>query len=367
MPNLARLFMSLATLASSASLLPAGTVFLGTYSSPASRGIYTTTLDSGTLSTPRLLAPVADPTFLALTPDHHHLYCVSRADQSIYAFTLAADGSAQSLGRQPSATANPVHLVVDPAGRFLATACYEGGGVSLYPLSPDGTPGPDASTARVTYASGANPKRQSAPHIHGVAFSPDGAFLYAPDLGADRVYAWRVAATQPCLAPLSPAFLKLPAGHGPRHLAFSPDGHQACLINELANTLTVLAFDSATGALSIVQDISTLPAGFDAPSTAAEVVFSPSGRTVYASNRGADTIAVFARDPATGHLSPLQQIPSGGRAPRSFALSPDGRWLITAHQDSNDLFLFAVDPATGKLTPTGRSISLGKPVCVLFD
>jgi 6-phosphogluconolactonase len=201
--------------------------------------------------------------------------------------------------------------------------------------------------------------------VHSVTITPDNRFVLVADLGLDRVFTYALDPAAARLTLAQPTFAAAP-GAGPRHCAFSPDGGRVYLINELANTLTVCAYDARTGVLTPRQTLPTLPPDFTAPNTTAEVRVHPNGRYVYGSTRGHDSIAVFAVDPASGDLALLEIVPSGGRTPRNFALSPDGRWLVCGHQDTPLVTVFRVDPSSGRLTRTPHSAVVPTCICVLF-
>ena len=208
--------------------------------------------------------------------------------------------------------------------------------------------------------------RQSAPHGHSGTFSPDGTFAYFCDLGLDRIFGRRVVAESSALEPLTVPDASLKGGSGPRHFAFHPTLPVAYVINEIASTMTTLTYDAQTGALNPVQSTSTLPGGDTTRNSTAHVAVHPSGKWVYGSNRGHDSIARFNVDPSTGWLRFAEAAPSGGKTPRNFALDPTGKWLLAAHQDSNDVIVHAVDQNTGALKPPGSTLSVGRPVCVVF-
>ncbi|MBC8040692.1 MAG: lactonase family protein, partial [Opitutaceae bacterium] len=238
------------------------------------------------------------------------------------------------------------------------------GTAALLPVLPDGGVGAPASVDQHAGKS-IHPSRQKGPYAHSINLTAEGRFAFVADLGTDQVYTYRVDTAAATLTPASPASVALAPGSGPRHLALSPDGRHAYVINELANTLTTFALDAQTGALTALQTVPTLPADFTTGTTA-EVVAHPNGRFVYGSNRGHDSIAVFAVDAASATLSLVEHVSTQGRTPRNFNLSPDGRWLIAANQDGNSLVIYSVDPATGRLKPTGQTLALGAPVCVRF-
>lgn len=351
-------------------------VYVGTYTK-TSKGIYVGRFDTetGKLGELTLAAAAASPSFVAISADRRFLYAVSETEGTTYlgkpsgsvnAYAITPDtGTLKLLNTAPSAGRHPCHLSLTPDGKAVLVANYSSGTVALLPVQPDGGVGSPASIDQHT-GSSIHPSRQKAPYAHSINLTADGRFAFAADLGNDRVYTYRVDTAAATLAPASPASVALEPGSGPRHLALSPDGRRAYLINELSNTLTTFSLDAQTGALKALQTVTTLPAGFTGNNTTAEVVVSPDGRFVYGSNRGHDSIAVFAVDAATGTLSFVEHVSTQGKTPRNFSLSPDGRWLIAANQDGNSLVIYSVDASTGRLTPTGQTLALGAPVCVRF-
>lgn len=346
-------------------------VYLGTYTKNSSKGVYVARFDteSGKLGEPALAATASNPSFLAISADRRFLYAASegaggsfngKPSGSVLAFAInPADGALTPVNSAPSAGRGPCHLNVTPDGKAVLVANYSEGTVALLPVQSDGGVGAPTSVDQHT-GNSVHPSRQKAPYAHSINITTDGRFAFAADLGNDTLYSYRVG---PALEPVST--LKLPPGSGPRHLALSPDGRRAYVINELANTLATLSVDPATGALAVLGSVSTLPQGFTTGTTA-EVVVHPNGRFVYGSNRGHDSIAIFSVDASTGALSPVGHVSTQGRTPRNFALSPDGKWLIAANQDGDSLVVFSVDPSTGALAPTGQKVALGAPVCVRF-
>ncbi len=343
-------------------------LYLGTYTRSTSKGIYAVRLDArtGALGTPEPVATTANPSFITLSPDHRHLYAVSEGDTMAAAFAVeAATGRLTPLQAQDAGGKAPCHLVVDRTGRTLVLAHYHSGVVAALPINPDGTLGAPGSLIRHE-GRGVHPQRQEAPHVHSVTLSPDNRFVIVCDLGIDRIFTYALDPATARLTPAATPWIATAPGAGPRHAAFSTDGQFVFVINELANTLASYRYATATGALTLVDLQPTLPAGFSGESTTAEVRVHPNGRFVYGSNRGHDSIAVFALDSATGRLSPAGHTPSGGRNPRNFALSPDGAWLVSAHQDSDSLRVFRVEPQTGQLSPVAGDATVPQPVCVLF-
>ena len=208
--------------------------------------------------------------------------------------------------------------------------------------------------------------RQEGPHAHSATFSPDGKFALVADLGVDRVFSYRVAPNLSTLEPAPSPFVALKSGSGPRHFAFHPNGKVAYVINELNSTLTTLTYDQATGALKTAHSTGTLPTEFKGQNSTAHVAVHPSGKWVYGSNRGHDSIARFVVEPLTGWLRFADATPTGGKTPRNFSLDPTGRWLLAANQGSNTVTVFKVKPETGELTAANKALIVGKPVCVTF-
>ena len=352
-------------------------LFIGTYTRDGrSHGIYSLRLDlaTGALTAPVLAAEAQNPTFLALHPDKHHLYACGELrgtkDQplgGVSAFAIdAAAGTLAFLNQQPTGAGATTHVVVDATGRMAMAANYGAGYVCALPIDAAGRLGERSAYVELTGPLGPNQPGQDKPHAHSMTVSPDNRFVFACALGLDRVFGFRLDPATAALAPTSPPFTATPAGVGPRHSKFSADGHFFYTVNELGGSICVFACDTTRGALTLCQTISTLPAGFRGENTSAEIRLSPDGRFVYASNRGPDSLAVFARDPAAGTLTLVEIVPSGGKHPRNFALSSDGRWLVCANRDTDNVVVFRVDPATGRLIPTSNSATVAQPVCVLF-
>jgi 6-phosphogluconolactonase len=350
-------------------------VYVGTYTGAGSRGIYRCELDpsSGELTPPVLVAESDNPSWLALRPDGRVLYAANEltsyqgeASGAVSAFAVdAVDGRLSLLGQRPSGGADPCYLAVDRAGRNLLLANYTGGSLAVLPLAADGRLLPASSFVQLA-GRGPNEERQQGPHAHEIVLDPDERFALAADLGADRILVYRYDATRGTLEPSDPPALALPAGSGPRHLAWQPGGRHVYLISELASTVTVLRWDGGRGTLAAVQTVTTLPAGFAGTNTAAEVAVAADGRFLYASNRGDDSIAVLAVDASGGVLTPAGRVSAGGKAPRHLALDPSGDWLLVACQGSDSIAVFRIDRASGMPSPTGRRLALSRPVCVLL-
>ena len=356
----------LATLLLPAMPLSALPVYFGNYAPAIQLADFDPT--SGTLSAPRDAAALSRASFLAKSADGRFLYAVAEGKPGgLHAYAIAAGGTLTALNSVSSVGAGPCDLALSPDGGLVAAANYGGGSVVAYRVQADGSLGEKVAFFQHTHAADRFPGRQKEPHAHGVTWSPDGRLLLVPDLGGDRVYLYshdRSAAT--LAGNVGQPWLELPAGSGPRHAQFSPDGRHLYVVNELANTVSVAAYDASAGRLTLVQTVSTLPPeGFAGATKTAEIAVHPAGHTVYASNRGHDTLAVFGRDPGTGELSPRGHVAVPAN-PRHFALSPDARWLLSAGQDAGRVAVFAVDPGTGALTPTEQALATPKPVCVRF-
>jgi 6-phosphogluconolactonase len=354
---------------------PGTLVFIGTYSSPASKGIYASRLDpaTGALSAPTLAAEVRNPSFVAASADGRFLYAVSEVDAVEgkpggavvgYAIDKAA-GTLKLLNSQSTVGGGPAHVSV--AGTMVFAANYGGGSVAAYPTEPDGTLKP-ASTVVQHKGSSVNPDRQKGPHAHAVTPDPSGTFLYAPDLGLDQVLIYRIDAKAGTIAPATPPFAAIPPGSGPRHIAIGKDGKHAYVITEMLCTIGVFDRNATTGALSPVQTISTLPAGqaVEKGISTAEVLLHPSGKFLYGSNRGHDSLVVYGVDASSGKLTLLQHVPTGGKTPRAFNIDPTGTFLVVGNQNSDTVGTFRIDPAKGTLTATGHTITVGKPVSFEF-
>lgn len=352
-------------------------VYLGTYTNAksGSEGIYISEFDgnSGALSTPRLVAELANPSFLAIHPNRETLYAVSEVSRtddspggSVTAYRIdSRTGDLEKLNQQPSGGAGPCHLSVEPAGRAVIVANYGGGSCAAYPIEEDGSLAP-AGTVIQHEGSSINPKRQAAPHAHSANPSPDGKFAFVTDLGTDTIEIYTLDATKGTLAPHQT--VKVDPGSGPRHFTFHPEGKFAWVINELALTLTGFRYDASLGSLAPIETIPTLPESErNQPGlSTAEVQVHPEGRFLYGSNRGHDSISVFRIDSDSGALAFVGITPLQQKTPRNFRIDPTGKYLLAAGQASNSIRVFAIDTVTGTLEPTPHEIQVGAPVCVRF-
>ena len=348
--------------------------YVGTYTDGESRGIYRFTLDpvSGAASDPVLAVAAENPSFLALHPNGRFLYAVGERGDfqgektgAVSAFAIDPDsGDLRLLNQRPSLGAGPCHLVVDGSGRSVLVANYGSGTVAALPVGDDGRLGEPASVQAHT-GTGPNERRQEGPHAHGIALDAEERRAVVADLGADRLFVYGFEAATGALTPSDPPAVALVPGAGPRHVAFDLRGELLYSINELDSTVTVLRYDAATGGLESVQAISTLPDDFEGESWTAELEVSPDGRFLYGSNRGHDSLAVFAVDPTSGRLSAVGHVATGGRWPRHFSIDPSGRWLLAANQHSESVVVFRLDPESGMPSPVGETVTVPTPVCVL--
>ncbi len=348
-------------------------VWIGTYTEGTkSKGIYTAVFDEQTGALPALTvaAETPNPSFLALHPNGKYLYAVNETHDgpehsglvTAYAIDPAA-GTLTELNHQLSRGADPCHLAIDATGRFLVVANYSAGNFAEFAIGADGRLGPSISLL-THWGGGPNKERQEGPHAHDVVFSRDNRHLIAVDLGLDQVFVYTFDPATGDIKPAPQPSAATPPGAGPRHFAFHPGGRSAFSINELSSTITSYTWNGRTGALTPGASVSTLPANFQGTNSTAEIAIDAAGSFVYGSNRGHDSIAVFAVTPA-GALSLVEHTPTGGKTPRNFTIDPTGRWLVAANQESSTLTVFRRDATSGRLT-AGTSHDVPTPVCVLF-
>ena len=353
----------------------ANLVYVGTYTtSGESKGIYILRFDptTGALTRVHIVEGVNEPSFLTLDRTQRYLYATNELGPSdrtvegeVSAFEVnPSDGNLEFINKQSAQGNLPCHLVVDPSNKFLVVANYETGSVVVYPIKSDGGLGPMSDFVQ---HEGSGPhSRQVGPHAHSTNFDPEGNVLLVNDLGIDKVMAYRLDNDQGKLTPNDPPSTWIHPGGGPRHNAFHPGGRFVFVLNELDSTLMVFDYDRTRGSLEHRHTVSTLPEEFGGSSTCAEIAVSPSGKFVYASNRGHDSIAIFAFDESTGEIRPSGHALTGGKTPRNFAIDPSGRFLLAANQDTSDIVTFAIDPITGALTPNGKVIEIPNPICLIF-
>jgi 6-phosphogluconolactonase len=350
-------------------------VYIGTYTGPKSKGIYMTRLDParGTLSAPEVAAELKNPSFLAIHPNQNYLYAIGEVDEfkgqkagGITAFAIdPASGKLNQLNQQITGGPGPAFVGVDPSGKIAMVANYGGGSVESLPINPDGSLGAPASFFQ-HHGSSIDPARQKEPHAHSINATPDGKFAVAADLGLDQLLVYRLDTATGKMTPNDPPFSPTPAGGGPRHLSFAPNGKVAYLVNEMGCSVTVLSYDADHGTFKELQTITALPAEKSPKYSGAEVQVHPNGKFCYASIRGLDVIAIFTIDPATGKLTPAGHESSGGKTPRNFRIDPTGQYLLAANQTTGNVVVLRIDPATGALTPTGSTIDVASACCIKF-
>jgi 6-phosphogluconolactonase len=335
---------------------------------PDGMGIAMAGFDSatGTLSTPSMAIATRDPGHFTLSPDGNHLYlCNSGTPGGVSAFAVDRKrGALQFMNYKESRGRGPSYISVDGSGNFVLDANYGGGFVEVYSLAKDGSL--DQQTAFVEHSGSSVHARQSKPYAHWFRTDPSNKFGLVADLGMDQVVVYRFDARTGKLTPNDPPFTKVAGGMGPRHLAFHPNGKWMYCIAEIANEVMAFRWDGTHGVLTQFQSVKTLADGFKDPNTAAEIAVRADGRFLYASNRGEDSIVVYAIDVTTGELSLKQRTPSRGKVPRYFTFDPTNQWLIVSNQEGGNLAVFSVDAKTGELTPKGEPVPLRKPMAVAF-
>ena len=350
--------------------------FIGTYTAKTdSKGIYSFRFDSSTgrVTAMELAAPAQDPSFVTVASNYKYLYAVNELSEfdgkksgAVTSYSLdPKSGKLTQLNQVPSGGADPCYVSFDQTGRYLLVANYTGGSVSVFPVASNG--GIGAASAFVQHTgSGPNKERQEGPHAHYIATSADNRFVFVVDLGLDEVVVYRFDPAKGSLTPNDPSFAKLAPGAGPRHMAFHPNGKFAYVLNEVNSTVTAFAYDSKNGSFSVLQTLSTIPKDFTAHNDTAEIVVHPSGKFLYASNRGRDSIAEFTIDPAKGALTVAGDFSTEGKTPRNFALDPTGKFLLAANQESNNIVVFRIDQSTGVLSATGQVAQVPAPVDIVF-
>ena len=351
------------------------TVYVGTYTRGSSKGIYAYRFDGATGKTSPigLVTETENPSWLAIHPNQRFLYAVNEISQyqgqpsgSISAFAVDPGTHAlKLLDRVASRGTGPCHVAIDKTGKWLFAANYGSGSVAAFPIRQDGSLG-EASAFFQHSGSSVNKQRQSGPHAHVVALSPDNRFALVADLGLDRIFSYRIDASKGGLAPNDPPFVKIEPGSGPRHIAFRPDAQFVYSVNEMLSTITAFRYDASRGSLTEFQTASTLREGSNGSNTTAEIVVHPRAPFLYASNRGDDSIAIFRVDPGRGTLTFVDRTPTQGKTPRNFAIDPSGTFLLAANQDSGTIATFRIDQGTGRLTPAGEVLEVPFPVSIVF-
>jgi len=324
--------------------------------------------DTGVLSTPHLVAETRDPAHFTLSADGKRLYlCNTGTPGGVSAFAVEdkKSGALRLMNFKESKGRGPSYVSVDKTGHYVLDANYGGGFVEVYSLASDGSL--DQQTAFVEHqGSSVHPQRQTKPYAHWIRTDPGNKFALVTDLGTDHIAVYRFDDRTGKLSANDPAFFKVIGGSGPRHMAFHPNGKWLYAAMELSNEVLALEWDAGNGTLNQFQAVKTLPADYKDPSTAAEIAVRKDGRFLYVSNRGHDSIVVYAIDAKTGELELKQRVSSRGEVPRYFTFDPSGRWLIVSNQEGGNVAVFAVDPKTGELTPKGEPVTFLKPMGVVF-
>jgi 6-phosphogluconolactonase len=329
--------------------------------------VYRVDAASGGWSHVQLVPDLINPSFLTLDRRRRVLYSVHADLTEVSAFAVDPEsGKLSPLNRQSMGGKNPVHLAIDPSGRLLVTANYSAGTVAVLPIEAQGALGTMTDSVALPGDPGPHRVEQVSSHPHHVPFDPAGRFILVPDKGLDQIFIFRLDAAGGKLVANDPPSVRTRAGAGPRHIAFHPTLPIAYVINELDSTVTTYGYDAARGILTPQQIVPTVPASFTGNNTGSEIAVMPSGRFVYGSNRGHDSIVAFAVDQASGWLTPVGWEPSQGKTPRFFALDPAGNFLYAANEASDTIVTFRVEAASGKLMPTGQIVKNASPVCIVF-
>jgi 6-phosphogluconolactonase len=365
---------------------PSRNVYVGTYTAPntapggiqpsTARGIYAFKMDgrTGGLSLIQVFA-IENPSWVAVDANASHLYATSEVSTwkgasntgGITAFAIdPATGNITSIDDQPTMGAIPAHVIVDPSGKFALVANYIGANFSVLPILPSGGVGPASGVFPVT-GHGPNPARQEAPHPHETMFDPAGAFVFGPDLGTDRVWSFTLNTTTGMLVPNANLdHAQVASGSGPRHMSFHPSGKFVYVIDEMVSSITAFTYDAVHGTFIWLQTVSTLPADFTGTSSTAEIIVHQSGKFVYGSNRGHNSIVGFRIDQTTGKLSLIGWTSTQGAIPRGFNIDPSGRLMLVGNQNSDTVVPFRISQSSGKLHPTGAVTNTPVPVSFAF-
>ncbi|OPA80568.1 3-carboxymuconate cyclase [Paenibacillus selenitireducens] len=345
-------------------------VFVGSYAEADAPGVYTYSFDekSGELTKLDEVSGLKNPTYLNVDMDHQKLYAIAenvteegtKIGEAVSFSIDTATGKLNVMNRAKTLDAPQCHIQRDKHSRYLIVSSYHGGCVGLVSLEADGQVGKQLDVQQ-HHGHGPHPN-QNQPHVHSAFFSPDERYIYVSDLGIDRVKCYTIDSDRNMLVLQGES--AVPAGSGPRHLTFHPNGKFAYVINELSSSVSVFSYHSASGELRLTETVSTLPDDYDGDNGCAEIAISADGRYLYGSNRGHDSIVVYEVHPDLGTLTVIQHVSTEGRHPRHFALTPSGQYLLAANRDTNNIAVFRVDTSTGKLNYTGHSIEISKPVCV---
>lgn len=350
--------------------------YVGTYTTKTkSKGIYAFRFDAqkGELQEIGVAAETTDPSFLVVHPNGQFLYAVNEVGDfnggntgGVSAFSIDPKTAKLTLLNQvPSRGAGPCYISLDKTNAFALVANYDSGNIASFPVMTDGTLRTASGFVQHS-GSGPDKGRQEGPHAHWIGTSPDNRFALVADLGLDEVIVYGFDSSTGTFMPSNNGFAKVNPGAGPRHVAFSPNGKFVYVLTEMESSVTAFSYNAKSGTLAKLQTLSALPPHYSGRKEAAEIAVHPSGKFLYTSNRGHDSIAIFAIDEKKGTLRSLGQVLTGGKTPRHFAIDPTGTYLLAENQESNSIVIFHIDPETGGLTPTGHSVEVPSPVCITF-
>ena len=352
------------------------TLYVGTYTTGKSEGIYNCRLKlaTGALARVGVTKGVVNPSYLTIAPNGRWLYAVNEVEEfkgqtsgAVSAFAIEKQtGVLRLLNQQPSQGGAPCYVSVARTGKFVLVANYASGNVAVLPVNGDGSLGAATSVAQHQGAS-VNHERQTGPHAHCIVLDAANRYAFSADLGIDKLLSYRFDAQHGRLNPNDPPFVQTKPGAGPRHFTFHPNGRYAYLINELDSTLTAFTYQHADGKLRPLQTVSALPKDFAGANTCADVHVAPRGRFLYGSNRGHDSIVVFRIEPRTGQLTYVEHVQTEGKTPRNFVIDPTGTLLLVANQHTDNIVSFRLDSETGRLQATGQMIEVPSPVCLRFE
>jgi 6-phosphogluconolactonase len=348
-------------------------LYVGTYTSGRSEGIYTYLMDQKTGELKHVDSVKAiNPSFLTIDRQRKCLYAVNEvanyggeSSGSVSSFSIdARTGKLDFLNQQSSGGADPCHLTVDRKRRFLLVANYTGGNLSVLPIRRDGSL--ESAVQLIQHEGAGIKEQQKGPHAHCIMLDSTNRYALATDLGIDKVMIYRFNSNAGKLTPGKQPWAQLVPGAGPRHLTIHPNGRFAYVINELDSTMSVYGYDGVKGTLRPIETVSTLPDGFTGPSNCADLHLSPSGKFLYGSNRGHNSIVVFAVNARNGRLKLIEHVSTQGNWPRNFTIDPAGRFLLVANQRSDSVVTLRIDPTSGRLISTGLVAEIPSPVCLLF-
>jgi 6-phosphogluconolactonase len=346
--------------------------YVGTYTTKTdSKGIYVFEFDpaTGKMTAPQIAAETPDPSFVVVSADGKFVYAVNEAGKNSSVSAFARDAKTEKLtllNRLPALGEDPCFISLDKTGKYVLVANYTSGNVVVFPVLANGKLGEHTALVTDAGALGPNKERQEGPHAHWIGTSADNRYVFVVDLGLDEVLTYRFDAEKGTLTPGNPANIKIEGGTGPRHITFSADKKFAYTVDELNSTVTAYSFDAGKGAFSVLQTISTVPEGTTGRNETAEITIHPSGKFLYASNRGHDTIAAFRIDAANGKLTTAGEFPIEGKEPRNFMIDPTGGYVLVGDQLSDKIVVLRIDSATAALTSTGQSVAVPAPVDIVF-